>query len=63
MKRALHKEYQAIANSLLGIVGGNIGEHRKDDNAVLIGVGLGDFKSSGRLSSMHTTFLSYFIGL
>ncbi|KAF9991581.1 hypothetical protein BGZ79_004256, partial [Entomortierella chlamydospora] len=41
MKRAKHIEYQAFANSPLRIVGGCIGERRKDDNPVLIGVGLG----------------------
>ncbi|KAF9945326.1 hypothetical protein BGZ72_001469, partial [Mortierella alpina] len=63
MTRAKHKEYQAIANSLLGVVGGSIGEQRKSDNPVLIGVGLGDFSSAGRLSNLHTSFLSYFIRL
>ncbi|KAG0163412.1 hypothetical protein DFQ29_003108, partial [Apophysomyces sp. BC1021] len=32
-------------------------------NPVLIGVGLGQFKSTGRLSSLHSTFLDYFIPL
>ncbi|KAI7831144.1 hypothetical protein BC939DRAFT_221104 [Gamsiella multidivaricata] len=61
MKRAKHIEYQAIANSLLRIVGGSIGERCKDDNPVLIGVGLGQFGSSSRLSSLHSSFLSYFV--
>ncbi|KAI7826875.1 hypothetical protein BC939DRAFT_446069, partial [Gamsiella multidivaricata] len=61
MERAKHIEYQAIANSLLKIVGGSIGERCK--SPVLIGVGLGDFRSSKRLSSLHGTFLSYFIPL
>ncbi|KAF9989441.1 hypothetical protein BGZ79_004983, partial [Entomortierella chlamydospora] len=47
MKRAKYIEYQAIANSLLRIVGGSIGERRKDDNPVLIGVDLCQF---GRIS-------------
>ncbi|KAI7821855.1 hypothetical protein BC939DRAFT_454689 [Gamsiella multidivaricata] len=63
MKRAKHIEYQAIANSLLRIVGGSIGERCKDDNPVLIGVGLGQFGSSSRLSSLHSSFLSYFVPL
>ncbi|KAG0036537.1 hypothetical protein BGZ82_004071 [Podila clonocystis] len=63
MERAKHIEYQAIANSLLGIIGGSVGEHRKEDNRVLIGVGLGQFGSSSRLSSLHSSFLSYFVPL
>ncbi|KAF9312624.1 hypothetical protein BG003_006091, partial [Podila horticola] len=63
MERAKHIEYQAIANSLLGIVGGSVGEHCKEDNRVLIGVGLGQFGSSSRLSSLHSSFLSYFVPL
>ncbi|KAF9344737.1 hypothetical protein BGX26_003974 [Mortierella sp. AD094] len=63
MKRAKHIEYQAIANSLLKIVGGSIGERRKEGNPVLIGVGLGHFGSSSRLSSLHSSFLSYFVPL
>ncbi|KAG0057380.1 hypothetical protein BGZ83_010839 [Gryganskiella cystojenkinii] len=63
MKRAKHVEYQAIANSLLQIVGGSQGEHRKGDNPVLIGIGLGKFGSSSRLSSLHSSFLSYFVPL
>ncbi|KAI7820375.1 hypothetical protein BC939DRAFT_457798, partial [Gamsiella multidivaricata] len=61
MERAKHIEYQAIANSLLKIVGGSIGERCK--SPVLIGVSLGDFRSSKRLPSLHGTFLSYFIPL
>jgi hypothetical protein len=63
MNRAKKKEYQAIANSLFGIVGGSVGERCRDDSPVLSGIGLGDFKSSLRLSSLHTSFLSYFVRL
>ncbi|KAI7821226.1 hypothetical protein BC939DRAFT_456197, partial [Gamsiella multidivaricata] len=61
--RAKQAEYQAIAASLLGIVGGSIGHPRDPANPVLIGVGLGQFKSTGRISSLHSTFLDYFIPL
>ncbi|KAF8921699.1 hypothetical protein BGZ58_003994 [Dissophora ornata] len=61
MERAKHIEHQAIANNLLKIVGGSIGERRKEGNPVLIGVGLGQFVSSSRLSSLHSSFLSYFV--
>ncbi|KAF9944767.1 hypothetical protein BGZ70_004356 [Mortierella alpina] len=60
MQRAKHKEYQAIANSLLGIVGGSVGEHCRKDNPVLIGIGLGDFKSSNRMRGLLVTWLSAF---
>lgn len=63
MRNAIHMEYQAIANSLLGVMGGTIGRPRDDANPVLIGVGLGKFQSTGHLSSLHSTFLSYFISL
>ncbi|KAI9242850.1 MAG: hypothetical protein BYD32DRAFT_456457 [Podila humilis] len=61
MERAKHIEYQAIANNLLKSVGESLGERCK--NPVLIGVGLGKFGSSGRLKSLHSSFLSYFIPL
>ncbi|KAF8975442.1 hypothetical protein BGZ46_009125 [Entomortierella lignicola] len=63
MKRAKRIEYQKVANSLLSIVGGSVGERRADDNPVLIGVGLGEFGSSNRLSSLHSSFQSYFVRL
>ncbi|KAI8595980.1 hypothetical protein EDD21DRAFT_448198 [Dissophora ornata] len=61
LERAKHIEYQTIANSLLKSVGGSLGERCMDP--VLIGVGLGKFGSSGRLTSLHSSFLSYFIPL
>jgi hypothetical protein len=61
--RAFQAEYQAIASSLLGIVGGCLGKKLDPMNPVLIGVGLGQFKTTGRLSSLHSTFLDYFIPL
>lgn len=63
MKNAKQAEYEAIANRLLGAVGGSIGRRRDEANPVVIGVGLGKFKSTGRLLSLHSTFLSYFIAL
>ncbi|KAI8606022.1 hypothetical protein EDD21DRAFT_79589 [Dissophora ornata] len=64
MKRARQAEYQTVAERLLGIVGGSLGrrvEDNKDTDPVLIGIGLGQFSSKSRLSSLHSTFLSYFI--
>ncbi|KAF9081203.1 hypothetical protein BGX27_005023, partial [Mortierella sp. AM989] len=61
--RAKHTEYQAVAASLFGIVGGSLGKKLDPSNPVLIGVGLGQFKSIGRLTSLHSTFLDFFIPL
>ena len=63
MNSAMHIEYQTIANSLLRSVGGSLGTHHKKDNPVLIGIGMGQFERSRRLSSLHGSFLSYFIPL
>lgn len=63
MRRAKKAEFQAIAARLLAIVGGNIGERRNPSNGVIIGIGLGRFKSLGRLTSLHSAFLDYFIRL
>ncbi|KAG0288492.1 hypothetical protein BGZ98_004250, partial [Dissophora globulifera] len=57
--RARQMEYQAMAERLVGIVGGSLGrrvEDNPDDDPVLIGIGLGQFKSN-RLSSLHSSFL------
>jgi ribosomal protein S27AE len=59
-KRALKEEFATITDQLLRMVGGCIGEQRKPDNHVVIAVGLGQFTSKSRLSTLHSTFLSYF---
>ncbi|KAK3845095.1 MAG: hypothetical protein J3R72DRAFT_49818 [Linnemannia gamsii] len=61
-KRARDQEFKVVANRLLGVVGGSIGCKRKDDNMVVIGIGLGDFSSKTRLTSLHGSFISYFVG-
>ncbi|KAG9065426.1 hypothetical protein KI688_002751 [Linnemannia hyalina] len=61
MERARDYEYQLIANRLLGIVGGSLGERYDPSNPVLIGVGLGNFSITSGLSALNSTFLSYFI--
>ncbi|KAK3808749.1 MAG: hypothetical protein J3Q66DRAFT_417306 [Benniella sp.] len=44
-RRAKDEEFYAIANQILGLVGGSIGERRKENNKVAIGIGLGDFRA------------------
>jgi hypothetical protein len=61
MERARQAEYQVLADRLLGVVGGSIGRIKNDSVPVLIAVGLGQFKSNGRLSSVHSSFLRFFI--
>ncbi|CAO3573943.1 unnamed protein product [Mortierella alpina] len=60
-KRAKDREFIEIANSLLKVVGGNIGELRKDDNKVVIAIGLGQFAGTPGLTSVHSSFLTYFV--
>ncbi|KAF9130560.1 hypothetical protein BG015_003986 [Linnemannia schmuckeri] len=63
LERAKHAEYQILAEGLLNVVGslGRRIEDNKDKDPILIGVGLGQFSSNSKLSSLHSTFLSYFI--
>jgi hypothetical protein len=63
-KRAMQAEYQVLAERLLNVVGGSLGrrvEDNEDKDPVLFAVGLGQFSSNSKLSSLHSTFLSYFI--
>lgn len=60
-KKARANEFHRVADSLLRMVGGSIGEKRREDQKVVIGIGLGSFASSSRLSSLHGTFEAYFI--
>ncbi|KAG0200251.1 hypothetical protein BGX33_011132 [Mortierella sp. NVP41] len=62
-KRAKQAEYQTIADRLLGIIGGSIGRPKQDSEPVLIGIGLGQFSTKSGLSSLHSTFLEWFIQL
>ncbi|KAG9060844.1 hypothetical protein KI688_007913 [Linnemannia hyalina] len=61
MERARQYEYQLLADRLLGIVGGSIGRRYDPANPVLIGVGLGKFSIKSGLSSLDSTFLSFFV--
>lgn len=60
-QRARDGEYRIITDRLLRLVGGSIGCRRKDDNKVIIGIGLGQFSTKSRLSSLHESFQSYFL--
>ncbi|KAG0319327.1 hypothetical protein BGZ99_005147 [Dissophora globulifera] len=59
--RAKKEEYRRITDSLLRMVGGCVGAKRDANNKVVIGIGLGQFGSDKKLSSLHTTFEAYFI--
>jgi len=63
MQRAKHTEFQLLAERLLNIVGGSSGRLKDPQDAVLIGIGLGDFQGRSGLTSLHSTFLDYFIKL
>ncbi|KAF9348418.1 hypothetical protein BGX26_000173 [Mortierella sp. AD094] len=45
------------------MVGGTPGQKRDEKNKVIIGIGLGEFSSTSRLSSLHTAFSAYFVQL
>ncbi|KAF9916185.1 hypothetical protein FBU30_001514, partial [Linnemannia zychae] len=61
MQRAQHAEFQLIAERLFNIVGGSSGRKRDPNNHVLIGIGLGKFQSVSGLSSLHSSFLDFFV--
>jgi hypothetical protein len=53
-----------MAERLLAIMDGSLGrrlEDNTDNDPILIGIGLGQFMSNSRLSSLHSSFLEYFI--
>ncbi|KAK3841254.1 MAG: hypothetical protein J3R72DRAFT_491720 [Linnemannia gamsii] len=55
---------EAIVERLLNVVGGSLGrriEDNEDMDPILIGVGLNQFPSKSKLSSLHSIFLSYYI--
>lgn len=62
-KRAREEEFRTISNRLLGLVRGPIGAKRDPSNLVVIGIGLGQFSFENRLSSLHGSFVSYFVSL
>jgi hypothetical protein len=60
-RKARTEEYRRITDSLLKMIGGSIGTRRKEDDKVIIGVGMGKFSATTRLTSLHTSFQSYFV--
>lgn len=60
-RKARMEEYRLIANRLLQLIGGTMGAKRDAENKVIIGIGLGQFSSKNRLSSLHESFKSYFV--
>ncbi|KAI7817140.1 hypothetical protein BC939DRAFT_16560 [Gamsiella multidivaricata] len=60
-RRARDAEYRLITDRLLKLVGGSFGRKREEANKIVIGVGLGKLSTKTRLSSLHESFLSYFV--
>ncbi|KAG0098493.1 hypothetical protein BGZ93_011315 [Podila epicladia] len=60
-RRAREEEYHRLADGLLRMVGGSIGTKKKGEDKVIIGIGLGRFASTSRLSSLHGTFEAFFV--
>ncbi|KAG0014587.1 hypothetical protein BGZ82_001717, partial [Podila clonocystis] len=60
-QRARDKEFELIAKRLLKMVGGNPGRKRDKKDKAIIGIGLGEFSPTSRLSSLHSAFSTYFM--
>ncbi|KAG0254341.1 hypothetical protein DFQ27_006905 [Actinomortierella ambigua] len=60
-KSARAQEFHRLADSLLRMVGGTIGEKKAVENKVVIGIGMGDFKSTSRMTSLHSSFQAFFV--
>ncbi|KAI7823263.1 hypothetical protein BC939DRAFT_168382 [Gamsiella multidivaricata] len=60
-QQARQREFERLADSLLRMIGDSIGEKKKEEDKVVIGIGMGRFTSSSGLSSLHGTFEAYFI--
>lgn len=60
-KKARMMEFHQLADSLLRMIGGSIGEKKKEEDLVVIGIGMGQFTSTSRLSSLHGSFQSFFV--
>ena len=60
--RAHRAEFALLTDRLLSMVGGTIGKKRESNKKVVIGIGLGKFGTSTKLTSLHTSFSAYFVG-
>ncbi|KAH8555041.1 hypothetical protein BGW37DRAFT_517546 [Umbelopsis sp. PMI_123] len=60
-KRSCRGEFDVATNALLKMIGGHIGKKRDSDEQVVFAVGLGDFNTHTKLSSLHTSFGHHFI--
>jgi hypothetical protein len=62
-QQAKEQEFRLVAERLLQMVGGTIGAKRQNNNYVIIGIGLGEFKWDSGLTSLHTAFFTFFVRL
>ncbi|KAG0295653.1 hypothetical protein BGZ98_001276, partial [Dissophora globulifera] len=60
-EKAMEEEFSKVTNSLLRAVGGSIGAKRDPDNKVVIAIGMAKFDWNKGLTSLDTSFRSYFI--
>jgi len=60
-RKGAQRECWIIAKHILNLVGGSMDAMRDDNNKVAFGVNLGKFSSKMRLSSLHSSFESYFV--
>jgi hypothetical protein len=60
--RAHKAEFALLTDRLLSMVGGTIGKKRESNKKVVIGIGLGRFGTNTKLTSLHSSFSSYFVG-
>ncbi|KAF9272046.1 hypothetical protein BGZ88_005271, partial [Linnemannia elongata] len=62
-RRTRDEEFNLMATHLLSMIGGTLGARRDPNNKVIIGIGLGEFSTTSRLTSLHTVFAKYFVQL
>ncbi|KAG9070472.1 hypothetical protein KI688_008008 [Linnemannia hyalina] len=60
-EHAKEEEFRTTANCLLNAIKGSVGAKRKEENKMVIGIDLSQFKSSSGLTSLHGSFLAYFV--
>lgn len=60
-RRARQEEFSRVANSLLQMVGGSIGEKRREDQNVVIVIGLAKFVAKNGPPSLDGSFQDFFV--